>query len=100
MGLQTRPDLRHTCTGTGLETHPTFEPVKKFTSSERKPTIHRCPSPDQSGRCMVNRMVLLTVREVTKHYGPEPVLAGVTFDLRGGLLTYVAKVPCHDVLNP
>lgn len=29
-------------------------------------------------------MVLLAVRDVTKHYGPEPVLAGVTFDLREG----------------
>ncbi|MCI0357107.1 MAG: ABC-F family ATP-binding cassette domain-containing protein [Planctomycetaceae bacterium] len=29
-------------------------------------------------------MILLSVHEITKHFGPEPVLAGVTFDLRPG----------------
>ncbi|QDU93113.1 ABC-F family ATP-binding cassette domain-containing protein [Lignipirellula cremea] len=29
-------------------------------------------------------MILLTVNKVTKHYGPEPVLAGVSFDIRKG----------------
>src|SRR5580693_4219014 len=29
-------------------------------------------------------MILLQVENVIKHYGPEPVLAGVTFDLRPG----------------
>jgi ATP-binding cassette subfamily F protein 3 len=29
-------------------------------------------------------MILLSVREITKHFGPEPVLAGVTFDIRPG----------------
>jgi len=29
-------------------------------------------------------MILLTVQDVVKHYGPEPVLDGVTFDLRPG----------------
>ncbi len=30
------------------------------------------------------RMILLSVQEIVKHYGPEPVLDGVTFDLRPG----------------
>jgi ATP-binding cassette subfamily F protein 3 len=29
-------------------------------------------------------MILLSVHEITKHFGPEPVLAGVTFDIRPG----------------
>ena len=29
-------------------------------------------------------MILLAVNQVVKHYGPEPVLAGVTFDVRPG----------------
>ncbi|QDU27430.1 putative ABC transporter ATP-binding protein YheS [Anatilimnocola aggregata] len=29
-------------------------------------------------------MILLTVHDIVKHYGPEPVLDGVTFDLRPG----------------
>jgi ATP-binding cassette subfamily F protein 3 len=29
-------------------------------------------------------MILLTVQEIVKHYGPEPVLDGVSFDLRPG----------------
>jgi ATP-binding cassette, subfamily F, member 3 len=29
-------------------------------------------------------MIRLTVREIRKHYGPEPVLASVSFDLRAG----------------
>ncbi len=29
-------------------------------------------------------MILLSVNDVTKHYGPEPVLSGVTFDVRPG----------------
>ena len=29
-------------------------------------------------------MILLSVDKVTKHYGPEPVLSGVTFDVRPG----------------
>jgi ATP-binding cassette subfamily F protein 3 len=29
-------------------------------------------------------MILLSLQEITKHYGPEPVLAGVTFDIRPG----------------
>ena len=29
-------------------------------------------------------MILLSLTEIVKHYGPEPVLAGVTFDLRPG----------------
>ncbi|HET6879442.1 MAG TPA: ABC-F family ATP-binding cassette domain-containing protein [Pirellulales bacterium] len=29
-------------------------------------------------------MILLSVTEVTKHFGPEPVLAGVTFEIRPG----------------
>lgn len=29
-------------------------------------------------------MILLTVRDIRKHFGPEPVLNGVTFDLRAG----------------
>src|SRR5688572_5218694 len=29
-------------------------------------------------------MVLLSVSGVTKHFGPEPVLAGATFDVRPG----------------
>ena len=29
-------------------------------------------------------MILLSVHDITKHFGPEPVLAGVTFDLRPG----------------
>lgn len=29
-------------------------------------------------------MILLSVRHVTKHFGPEPVLQGVTFDVRPG----------------
>ncbi|MCY2993255.1 MAG: ABC-F family ATP-binding cassette domain-containing protein [Planctomycetota bacterium] len=29
-------------------------------------------------------MVLLTANAITKHYGPEPVLDGVTFDIRDG----------------
>jgi ATP-binding cassette subfamily F protein 3 len=29
-------------------------------------------------------MILLSVHDLTKHFGPEPVLAGVTFDLRPG----------------
>ncbi len=29
-------------------------------------------------------MILLEVKEITKHFGPEPVLAGVTFDVRPG----------------
>ncbi|MHB8864158.1 MAG: ATP-binding cassette domain-containing protein, partial [Pirellulaceae bacterium] len=30
------------------------------------------------------RMILLSVQDVTKHFGPEPVLDGVTFDVRKG----------------
>src|SRR4029450_11549026 len=29
-------------------------------------------------------MILLSVQDVVKHFGPEPVLAGVTFDIRPG----------------
>ena len=29
-------------------------------------------------------MILLSVQNVTKHFGPDPVLAGVTFDIRPG----------------
>lgn len=29
-------------------------------------------------------MILLTVESITKHFGPEPVLSGVTFDVRPG----------------
>ena len=29
-------------------------------------------------------MILLSVESVTKHFGPEPVLAGVTFEVRPG----------------
>jgi ATP-binding cassette subfamily F protein 3 len=29
-------------------------------------------------------MILLSLQNIVKHYGPEPVLAGVTFDLRPG----------------
>jgi ATP-binding cassette subfamily F protein 3 len=29
-------------------------------------------------------MILLSVHNLVKHFGPEPVLAGVTFDLRPG----------------
>jgi ATP-binding cassette subfamily F protein 3 len=29
-------------------------------------------------------MILLSVHDITKHFGPEPVLAGVTFDIRPG----------------
>jgi ATP-binding cassette subfamily F protein 3 len=29
-------------------------------------------------------MILLSVHEITKHFGPEPVLDGVTFDIRPG----------------
>ncbi len=29
-------------------------------------------------------MILLSVQDITKHFGPEPVLAGVTFDVRKG----------------
>ncbi len=29
-------------------------------------------------------MILLTVQDIRKHYGPEPVLDGITFDLRKG----------------
>src|SRR5262245_48406141 len=29
-------------------------------------------------------MIVLSLHDVTKHYGPEPVLAGVTFDIRPG----------------
>ncbi len=29
-------------------------------------------------------MILLSVNQITKHYGPEPVLAGVNFDIRPG----------------
>jgi ATP-binding cassette subfamily F protein 3 len=29
-------------------------------------------------------MILLTLTDVTKHYGPDPVLAGVSFDVRPG----------------
>jgi ATP-binding cassette subfamily F protein 3 len=29
-------------------------------------------------------MILLSVRDLVKHYGPDPVLAGVTFDIRPG----------------
>ncbi len=29
-------------------------------------------------------MIVLTVESVTKHFGPEPVLAGVSFDVRAG----------------
>ena len=29
-------------------------------------------------------MILLSVQSIVKHYGPEPVLAGVTFDIRPG----------------
>src|SRR4030095_2196884 len=29
-------------------------------------------------------MILLSVQKIVKHFGPEPVLAGVTFDIRPG----------------
>lgn len=29
-------------------------------------------------------MILLNVKEITKHFGPEPVLQGITFDIRPG----------------
>src|SRR6187401_1784145 len=29
-------------------------------------------------------MILLSVQNLVKHFGPEPVLAGVTFDIRPG----------------
>ncbi len=29
-------------------------------------------------------MILLTLQDITKHYGPEPVLSGVSFDIRAG----------------
>src|SRR5437899_3343441 len=29
-------------------------------------------------------MILLSLQEIVKHYGPEPVLDGVTFDIRPG----------------
>jgi ATP-binding cassette subfamily F protein 3 len=29
-------------------------------------------------------MILLSLQDITKHFGPEPVLAGVTFDIRPG----------------
>ena len=29
-------------------------------------------------------MIVLSLQNVVKHYGPEPVLAGVTFDIRAG----------------
>ena len=29
-------------------------------------------------------MILLSVQKITKHFGPDPVLAGVTFDIRPG----------------
>ena len=29
-------------------------------------------------------MILLSLQNIVKHYGPEPVLDGVTFDIRPG----------------
>ena len=29
-------------------------------------------------------MILLSIQNIVKHFGPEPVLAGVTFDVRPG----------------
>ena len=45
-------------------------------------------------------MIVLSVEGVRKHFGPEPVLDGVTFDVRPGVYVLTAAGTAHPAWTP